>query len=80
MIDFSVLGSTIAEVSPKRRFARKWPISYRAVESIAIACVIFLSSTLLGMIYQLAIAQTVGNGGWSSISGTSIIGIFASTA
>jgi putative colanic acid biosynthesis UDP-glucose lipid carrier transferase len=61
---FSVLGSTIAEASPKQRSARKWPISYRAVESIAIACdvaTIFLSSTLSGIIYQLATTQTVGD-------------------
>jgi Undecaprenyl-phosphate glucose phosphotransferase len=61
---FSVLSSTIAEASPKYRSARKWPISYRAIEPIAIGCdvtVIFLSSTLSGMIYQLATTHTVGD-------------------
>jgi putative colanic acid biosynthesis UDP-glucose lipid carrier transferase len=57
-------SSTIAEASPKYRSARKWPISYRAIEPIAIVCdvaAIFLSSTLSGMIYQLATIHAVGD-------------------
>jgi putative colanic acid biosynthesis UDP-glucose lipid carrier transferase len=61
---FSLLGSTIAEAPPRHQPARKWPISYRAIEPTAIACdvaAIFLASTLSGMIYQFATTQTVGD-------------------
>jgi Undecaprenyl-phosphate glucose phosphotransferase len=73
---FSALSSTIAGASPKHRSARKWPISYRAIEPIAIACdiaAIFLSSTLSGMIYQLATIHAVGDDVLQYIGSASVV-------
>src|SRR5437879_2348650 len=63
--DVSVIGSELADgfaiTSPP---GRKWPISYRSVEVLAIAadaCTILLSGVVSGVIYHLETLGAVGD-------------------
>jgi Undecaprenyl-phosphate glucose phosphotransferase len=56
--------SSTAAFPPKPRRQHKWPVSYRAVEPLAIACdvvAIFSASIITGVAYHLATAQTSGD-------------------
>ncbi len=57
-------GSTTADLPERRRPARKWLISYRSIESIALASdvvTVFFSAVLAGVIYHLESIGTSGD-------------------
>lgn len=57
-------GSTTADLPERRRPERKWLISYRSIEPVALATdvlTIFFSSVLAGLIYHLETIEAPGD-------------------
>jgi Undecaprenyl-phosphate glucose phosphotransferase len=77
----SVPAGTLAEPSAKRRSERKWLISYRSVEQLALATdvvSIFASSLLAGVLYH---SETIGSAGdilHYAASGAAVAALFLS--